>query len=371
MCSERIRGGLTMSEISKIDKRLIRTMWTKLQVEDVFSRLLKDRAILNHDQVECLKDTYKSSIWKLEVHAGKMKLPIILKITKVLDEERPQSIVEKNIYTKAAKILKPYMPEIYATKRSAHGLWVFMEHIEPIKGRITYSPKYFERIIPTLASVHAATMGKNFKKHEERFAGWLPRFDSPAMHEERIRLNLLTIHYLDEAMRIRRYKTMLKPHYAVLRKLLEAGPGYFPEVKRAGLSIIHGDLHTANIACHDVTEPTWQIKLIDWEGAMYAPCWYDLVYLVGVYLGYRREWEDQEEEITRKAVEQYSAEMMKNGIHFKVEPLKLYKQAYLKRVLERGLYLQLNWAVTGKKEPKLLQIYLDKLNTWGKQVGLY
>jgi len=359
-----------MSQMSKIDKRLIRIMWTNLQVADVFSRLLKERATLHH-RMKCLKDSYKSSIWKLEVRAGKARLPVILKITKVLDEERPQSIVEKNIYTKGAKVLKSYMPEIYAAKRSPYGLWIFMEHIAPIKGRVPYSPEYFERIIPTLASIHAATMGNNFKQHEERFAGWLPRFDSPAMLSERIRLNRLTIHYLDEAMRIRRLKTILKPHYTKLRKLLEAGPGYFPEVSQAGLSIIHGDLHTANIVCHNVLKPAWQIKLIDWEGAMYGPCLYDLIYLVGIYLGYRREWEDQEEEITRKAVEQYSTELEKNGVHLGAEPLKLYKQAYLKRVLERGLYLQLNWAVTGKKEAKLLQVYLDKLNTWGKQVGLY
>ncbi|MGM1048188.1 MAG: aminoglycoside phosphotransferase family protein [Bacillota bacterium] len=362
-----------MNRTSKIDKRLIRRTWRKMKFSESFRFLSAKEITLNHRKMKCLKDSYKSSIWKLVIDADSKSLPVILKISKQLKEERPESSVEKKIYRKARKVLQPFMPKVYLTKKNVSGrdFWVFMEHIEPIKGRVQYNPDHFDKIIPTLAKLHATTVDKRFIQQEHLFAGWLPRFDSKEADEERVQLNESTLYYLDEAMKKKDLNTKIKPYYSLLQALLKKGPGYFPEVRKAGCCIIHGDLHTANIVCRNVNVNKWDIKFIDWEGAKYAPCWYDLVNLVGVFIAYRKEWKDQEEMITHRCVHLYANEMRKNGVVFNIDPVKLYEMAYLKKILEKSLYLQLNWAVTGKKEAKLLPSYLEKIKVLGKKLELY
>ncbi|WP_256759891.1 aminoglycoside phosphotransferase family protein [Cohnella sp. WQ 127256] len=362
-----------MSRAKEIDRRLIRRKWKEMNFAHEFEPFYDDEVTLNHRKMRCLKDSYKSSVWKLEIKVNQKSYPIILKISKHLRKARPESTVEKNIYRKAKKVLQPFMPQIYMTKRNVNGhdLWVLMEYIEPIKGRVKYNPDHFSKIIPTLAKLHASTMGNRIEQHERVFAGWLPRYDSQELIDERVQINQQTIYYLEKAMDIPKLKAKLNPHYTPLRKLLKRGPGYFPEVTKAGMSIVHGDLHTANIASNNIKDKDWKLKFIDWEGAKFAPCWFDLVNLIGVFLAYRREWKDEEEAITRRSVHQYAEEMRKNGVDFEIDPMKLYEMAYLKRILERSLYLQLSWAVTGKKEAKLLSVHLEKLSMWGKKYGLY
>jgi thiamine kinase-like enzyme len=362
-----------MSRAREITQRLIRRKWRKLQFTEQFTPFFKEEVALNHRKMECLKDSYKSSVWKLEMKSKQISFPIILKIFKPLRKTRPESTIEKNIYRRAKKVLQPFMPTIYMTKRNVNGrdLWVCMEYIEPLKGQLQYSPEHFSSIIPTLAKLHAATINERFKQHERIFSDWLPRFNSQEMIKERIRINKETLSYLEQAMKSSELRAVVQPYYALLREVLKKGPGYFPEVSKASISIIHGDLHTANMACDNVKEKNWNLKFIDWEGAKLAPCWYDLVNLIGVFMAYRREWKEQEEQITRRAVQLYADEMSKHGVKFSTDPMKLYQMAYLKRILERGLYLQLSWAVTGKKEAKLLHVYLEKVKVLGKRLGLY
>ncbi|QMV40806.1 aminoglycoside phosphotransferase family protein [Cohnella cholangitidis] len=362
-----------MSRAIKITKRVIRRKWREMKFADHFRTFFDADVSLNRHKMKCLKDSYKSSIWKLEIRVNRKRMPIVLKISKPLRRDRPESTVEKNIYRKAKNVLQPFMPQIYLTKRNVygHGLWVFMEYIESVSGRVQYNPDHFASIIPTLAKLHASTMNEKFTSRKSIFSDWLPRYDSQKMNKERIHMNKQTIYYLEKAMKVPALRTMLQPHYELLSAMLKKGPEFFPEVTNAGMSIVHGDLHTANMACHNVKRRVWDLKLIDWEGAKYAPCWFDLVNLVGIFLGYRREWKDEEEEITRRSVQLYADEMRKHGVVFDMDPMKLYQMAYLKRILERSLYLQLNWAVTGKKEPKLLPVLLEKVKVWGKQLGLY
>ncbi len=366
-------GRETVSRTKEINKRLIIRKWRQMHFENKFKSFYDGDVSLNQRKMECLKDSYKSSVWKLEVNVKKKCLPIILKIFKPLRRPRPESMVEKKIYRKAKKVLQPFMPQIYTTKKNVNGrdLWVFMEYVEPIKGRVKYNPDHFSNIIPTLAKLHASTMKEQWDKHSRIFEGWLPRYDSQEMIQERTRINKLTSYYLDEAMNIPALRKMLTPYYTLLQKLLKEGPEYFPEVTKAGMSIVHGDLHTANMACHNVDNKEWKLKLIDWEGAKFAPCWFDLVNLIGVFLAYRREWKHEEEAITERSVKLYADEMRKNGVDFGADPVKLYRKAYLKRVLERSLYLQLSWAVTGQKEAKLLPVHLEKIKHWGKGLDLY
>jgi Predicted choline kinase involved in LPS biosynthesis len=356
---------MSRNRVRRIDKGLIRRVWRERNFGDRFKELLQGEVRLERRSMTCIKDSYKSSIWKLVVKSDVKRIRVILKISKQLRRPRPESTVERNIYRKARKILQPFMPQIYLTKRNVNGrdLWVFMEYIEPIQGRVEYGPQHFKQIIPLLAKLHASTMNERFAKQERVFRDWLPHHQSDEAKKERRRINRETRSYLRQAMKVPELRGLLQPHEALLRKLLAKGPGYFPEVTREGLSVTHGDLHTENIASNQLNKPNWQIKLIDWEGAKYAPCWYDLVYLVGVFLAYRREWQEEEEAITERAVRLYVDEMKRHGIEFKTDGMTLYRMAYLKRILERGLYLQLKWAVSGQKEAKLLPVYLQKIKS--------
>lgn len=348
----------------EVTERRIRRYWRHLGIGEAWKAKHGEEAVLQSTDMTCLKDSYKSSIWKLALKENGKQRSVILKVHKPLRKPRPESTVEKNIYRRARKVLHAFMPHIYASKRNVHrhgDLWTFMEYVEPVKGQVVYTPDHFTRIIPSLARMHAATYGKRLAAYTTIFGDWMPRYDSPAMREQREQTRRDTLHYLGEAMKRPALKLIVSPYERMLRRLLEKGPDYCPEVTKTGLSVVHGDLHTANMASNHVNTADWQVKLIDWEGAKIAPCWYDIVNLIGVFLAYRREWKKEEDQITRAAVELYAREMQKHGVVFDLPPLMLYRMAYLQRVLERGIYLQLNWAVTGKKEAKLLRVYLEKI----------
>ncbi|MEX1028431.1 MAG: aminoglycoside phosphotransferase family protein [Paenibacillaceae bacterium] len=361
-----------MSQINEINKRLICRKWRSMQCDEKFKPILNGEVSLNHRQIECLKDSYKSSVWKLEIKVDDKKIPIILKVFKPMRKHRTESTVEKNMYRKARTILQPFMPVIYMTKKgvNGHDLWVFMEYIEKIQGQIQFDPTHFEKIIPTLAKLHASTMNQAFIPYKQAFDKWLPRYDSKEMIEERIEWNNKTSYYLDQALKIPRYKEIVEPYSSLLRRLLKKGTEYFSEVYQEGCCIVHSDLQLTNMVCHNVKERHWDIKFIDWEGGKFAPCWYDMVSLIGVYMAYKREWSEKEEAITERCVQLYAKEMKNNGVTFRTDPIKLYQMAYLQRILQRGIYLQLSWAVTGRKEPKLLKVYLDKIKTLSKVLSL-
>ncbi|MFS0723262.1 aminoglycoside phosphotransferase family protein [Paenibacillus sp. 1P07SE] len=358
----------------EVTEAMIRKYWDRLEAGDVWKERHGKSAVLSDNKMTCIKDSYKSSIWKLTLISENKPVVLILKVHKPLRRKRPESTVEKNIYRRARKVMQPFMPYIYASKRNVlhHGdLWTVMEYVQPVEGQLVYTPKHFASILPMLARMHAATYGNRLAPHVAKFGDWMPRYDSAAMREQREQTRRDTLHYLREAMKKPNVKQIVAPYERMLRHLLEKGPDYCPEVTRRGLSVIHGDLHTANMASNHIGKADWQLKLIDWEGAKIAPCWYDVVYLIGVFLAYRREWKNEEEQITKSAVQLYAQEMEKHGVVFHRPPLVLYRMAYLQRVLERGIYLQLSWAVTGKKDAKLLAVYLEKIRVLSKLLKLY
>ncbi len=367
-----------MSRGKRVDKKFIRRRWRSLSCSEKLKSSFNsgegvtEEVVLNHRQMTCLKDSYKSSVWKLEIIVNGKKQPIILKIFKHTRKPRLESTVEKNMYRKGKRVLQPFMPDIYATKRNVNGhdLWVFMEHIPKIQGQLQFHPRYFERIIPTLAKLHATTMSKSFDQRGSLFASWLPRYDSKEMVKERMEWREKTLFYLDQALKLPKYRVVVEPYSLLLRRLLQKGPEYFPEVLQAGCSIVHSDLQLSNMACHNVNRKHWDIKFIDWEGGKFAPCWYDMVNMIGVFMAYRREWRNVEDVITERCVKLYAREMEKNGVTFQLDPVKLYQMTYLQRMLQRGLYLQLSWAVTGRKEAKLLKVYLEKTKILSRSLGL-
>ncbi|UNK19747.1 aminoglycoside phosphotransferase family protein [Paenibacillus sp. N3/727] len=346
--------------------------WRELHCAEQFTTHFGSSVVLNDRKMECLKETFKSAIWKLEVSAAnKQAYPIILKIFKppIIDEK----LTELNMYRKVSSILPDLMPTIYLILEGMNGddVWVFMEYVPQVKGQVIFTPDHFDRIIPSLAKLHALTYNDNFYNKWNVYEDWLPRYESDALSAERMKHQEKTLEYLDKAMDHPEFKERLSSSYNDLKRILKKGPIYFPELIQAGKSVTHNDLQTPNMGCHNVAEQNWNIKFIDWEGARFTPCWFDMFNLIGVFFAYRKDWRADEELVIERCASLYAAEMLKYGIAFDVNPIHLYKMAYLQRVLERSLYNQLQWGIDGVKPAYLLDVYLEKIKVWGKELGLY
>lgn len=362
-----------MDRGKEVTDKLIVQQWSRLDISDKLKHSLHESVSLNKNTMECLKESYKSSIWKLEVKSETKTLPLILKVFKHRNRKRPESLVEINIYRKAKRILRDFMPQIYAVKSHVNGgeVWVFMEYVRQLKGQIAFTPDLLDKIIPTLARLHAHTFNQHFFNHEDVYGNWLPRYGSKAMAKERKATMEKTQHLLEAAMRRSDLHEIMRPGYHLLNKLLRKGPVYFPEIVEAGQSIIHNDLSMLNIGSNNIQNEEWNIKFIDWEGAKFEPCWFDMVNLVGVILGYRSDFKKEEDRIVPHCMRLYAQEMRKYGIEFKRDPEVLYKMAYLQHILERGLYQHLNRELVHRKRGPLLPVYVEKINLWGKELGLH
>ena len=173
------------------------------------------------------------------------------------------------------------------------------------------------------------------------------------------------------AMKDRNLKGLVEPNYKALQRILQKGPLFFPEIQESGQSLIHGDLHLHNISCLNASEnEDWEIRLVDWESAKYAPGWFDLVVLVEILIDFRKDWHKDAEDIRKHCVSLYSEEMKKHGITFQTDPLQLLKMTYLQRTLEKRLLNHLRRVLRGEKSI-LLERYLEKTILWGKEFGLY
>lgn len=351
----------------------ISKVWESLRLS---KKLKKDftNPSLDPQKMLCIKDSYKSSIWKLNLNTAGYTQPIILKIIKAQKQPRDKSVVEFNIYLKAHQFLKDFMPKIYLIQEGVlnNQIWILMEHIQPLHGQFEFAPKYFNHIIPTLAKLHGHTFNERFHQQKNVFADWLPQYQSRSLEKERQRKNKKTQRQLEKAMKHNDLYKLLKPSYPLLKQILKRGPNYFPEIIEAGQSIVHRDLQTHNIACNHVNrQEAWDVKFIDWEGAKFAPTWFDMVSLVGVFLAYREDWKASEESIIRRCVHLYASEMKKQGITYTIDPVLLFKMAYLQNILEKDLYNQLSWKMSGRKKVFLAPGFIEKINSWGKELGLF
>ncbi|MEI4828673.1 phosphotransferase [Bacillus sp. FJAT-53711] len=339
----------------------------KLRIAEKLSYSMNERVVIDSDKIECLKSTRRSSIYKLLLRTKADYYPIILKIYNSGDYKNE---IEINIYDRAYPILKEFLPEIYLIEQNGNETWIFMEFVRQVRGQITFSPKHFDYIIPTVAKLHAHTFEDKVKKHKDVWESWLPIYESSRMRSDRAKYIRKTIDFLDDAMKDDRLRVVIKPHYKSLIKLCNKGPDFFPELFENGSSITHGDLHMQNICSNNVTlNAPWNIQFIDWESTKYAPVWFDMVVLVEILMGFRKDWQSRAEEIRTHCVEFYAKEMKKNGITFKNAPIDLYKMAYLQRTLEKGLHTQLR-RIFDNRGGELLPYHLEKISTWGKELGL-
>ena len=355
--------------IVEIPLNEISLKWREMQCADEFAGYFGQPVLLNDQHMDCLKETSKSAIWKLEITVDKQTFPIILKIFK--SPVMGHSLVELNMYRNAKDILSELMPVIYmAESMNGDDVWVFMEYVPQLKGQVIFTPDQFDQIIPALAKLHGLTYNERFYQQWDLFSDWLPLYHSESVTLERQKMNKQTLEYLDKAMGHPELKTNLESSYKRLQNILLKGPEWFPELILAGKSIIHNDLQTPNIGCGNVNEASWRIKFIDWEGARFAPCWFDMFNLVGIFFAYRKDWRSDEEAVIQRCAHLYAAEMDKYGIQFQVDPVKLYKMAYLQRILEKSLFLQLQWATEGHKQAFLLDGYLEKINVWGHELNI-
>jgi hypothetical protein len=347
--------------------------WKQFKWEEKLQNVIGKKVKLVDKSIECLKNSReKTSIWKLVLTDGKENFPIVLKIYKLPLKENHK--LEINMYQKAYNIYHEFMPKLYWLEPKVNGneTWMFTECLQPLRGKIKLAPNHLERIIPTVAQFHAITFDNRFLQHANLFDPSLPHFDSEEKVKERIKGIKKAKENLDLAMKDPNLRELVAPRYKIIKKILKKGPVFFPEIIESGQCLIHGDLHVHNICCENANddEENWKVSLIDWESAKHYPCWYDLVVLVELLIDFRWDWQQSEEEIRSQCVQVYCQEMLKYEITFSEDPLKLLKKAYLQRTLEKKLASHLQKVLDGGKST-LLKRYLEKIEVWGKELGLY
>lgn len=346
--------------------------WRLFDWKDKFIDILDKNVELVDGQIECLKNSReKTSIWKLIITNKVKSIPVVLKIYKPpLNENHT---VEINMYQKGNNILSEFMPQVFWIESNVNSgeIWMFIEYVEPLRGQIKLAPKHYGQIIPTIAKFHAQTFEHRISQNGDVFDLWLPNYYLNTMVTERNKHIEKTKEYLDLAMNDPELKRVVSPSYKIIKKIFKKGPLFFPEIVENGQSLIHGDLHVHNISCHNAKkDQDWQIRMVDWESAKYAPVWFDLVVLVEILIDFRTDWHKDADEIRKHCVQLYSEEMKKHGITFQTDPLQLFKMAYLQRTLEKKLLNHLRRVLRGEKSV-LLPRYLEKIMIWGKELGLY
>ncbi len=340
----------------------------KFRISEKISYSMGQRVSIDSANIECLKSTTRTSIYKLFLRKKMKTYPIILK---VYNSTSYRNEVEIQVYQRAYPILKEFLPQIYYTEKKGTETWIFMEFVQQVRGQITFSPKHLEHIIPTVAKLHAHTFEDNLKKYKNIWNEWLPIYESSKMRSGRSKYIGRTITFLDDAVKDDRLRETIKPYHKSLIKLCQKGPDFFPELFENGSSIIHGDLHMQNICSNNVTlDAPWNIQFIDWESSKYGPVWFDMVVLVEILLGFRKDWQSNAEEIRTHCVNLYTKQMQEYGIEFKAAPIDLYKMAYLQRTLEKGLHTQLRRIFNNRSGCELLTYHLEKVSIWGEELGL-
>ncbi|EIT86218.1 hypothetical protein A374_06451 [Fictibacillus macauensis ZFHKF-1] len=339
----------------------------RIKANDKLSKALGEPVTIDPTSITSLKATDRSAIYQLSLATKQGTLPIVFKI---FSAGKHKNDVEINMYKRAYKVMKSFLPTVYHMEAHGNDTWVFMEYVRQVRGQVTFTPQHFDYIIPSLAKLHASTFESRFTKREKYFSPWLPLYHSSMMTQERQKQVKKTIELLQRAKDDAALEPVISPYYTSLMSMLAKGPDFFPELLRSGSAITHSDLHMQNICTHDATKSTaWDIQWIDWESAKYGPVWFDLVILVEILIAFRKDWHAQGESIRRRAVDVYTKEMARYGIRFKGDALKLYKMAYCQRTLERGLHTQLR-RYFEQRGGELLPYHLEKVTLWCKELGL-
>jgi hypothetical protein len=345
------------------------SLFEKYAINEKLAASTKKKIKIIPESITCLKSTRRSSIYQLNVKTTFTTFPIIFKIYKTRNYKND---IEINMYDKAKDALSEFLPDIYLIEDHPNRdeTWIFMEFVQQIRGQLTFTPKHFDYIIPSVAALHAKTFEENFRKRQDTFS-WVPQYTSAKMKKERSKYTSKTMDFLRKAMKDKDLKGLIAPHYEQLKKIYTSAPDFFPELIASGSAITHGDLHMQNICSKDVSKnKPWNIQFIDWESAKFAPSWFDMIVLVEILIGFRKDWQSRGEEIRTHCVDVYTKEMKKHGITFDSNPYDLYKMAYLQRTLEKGLHTQLR-RIFDSRQGELLPYHLEMISTWGKELGIY
>ncbi|WP_158587575.1 hypothetical protein [Neobacillus notoginsengisoli] len=325
--------------------------------------------------IVCLKDTKKSSIWKLSIRKEDTSFPLILKILPSLDMLLNK--VELHMYQHPPSELTSFFPGIFHIEPNVSDgeTWILVQYVSPVRFEWKMSPAIFERIIPVISLLHAKTHEQVYTIKEQSISEVIPIYKSKEGLTKRKRLVKGTRSYLEQAIESGDLQQSEKSIYKRIINLLSSGPVTFPELETAGHSIIHGDLHMRNIClAKNPAGNREKLLFIDWESTEYTSGWFDLGHLVGVLIEFRPDWQKEEADILKKCITLYTSELKKHGIVLTENPIKLYKMAYVQRILDRWLHYQLRTVIL-KNSPHsadiLIPRYLDKLDRWGKELHLF
>ena len=110
-----------------------------------------------------------------------------------------------------------------------------MEFVSQIRGQLTFHPKHFKYIIPSVAELHSRTF-ENKTISDGKWRSWLPVYESETMRKGRKKQIKKTAELLDRALKDERTKDIVKPHYRQITNLLEQESRIFPRIDPKRLS---------------------------------------------------------------------------------------------------------------------------------------
>lgn len=346
-----VHGRVSVKEISK--------RWRKWQVGNAVAAQfgLDSPPVIR--SIKLLREKVRGGVWCINLTGFQGESDKI--VLKVVPAHR--NVTEAAIYRHARPLIQSLLPRTFTVRRHHGWLWLFQEYTEPLTGRFTFQPEDFGRIIPVIAAFHARTYRKRFLPPPRELGSAIPVYNSRSYRRVRRDNCLKTIEYLERAMAVRRLRRRIRPYFKPLTRLLRRGPVFFPALERRGACLIHGDLHMHNVCCNRLSDPQWDLRLIDWETARFAPGWFDIIVLVELLMDFRRDWHARAGSIRESCISLYLKSLAQHGISLTGDPLALYKMAYLQRTLETGLRAQLRRELKGGKG-ELLDRYLYKISAW-------
>ncbi|RST76314.1 hypothetical protein D4T97_005955 [Siminovitchia acidinfaciens] len=317
---------------------------------------IKPTRPLKEEDIGSIKEGSTRSVWMIDVPTSSGTFPVILKLYN--GSKTFLKYYEWNVYKNLKDTrVSEFMPYFYDIQIDAENLevWIFTEYLNVFGEKPKFKPADLYNITSSLARLHAKTF-------EHQPVAELIRRTVPEFQTERRNERLENIKgYLQQAKEDDFLKKVIEQYCPEIYELVERDLD-FPEVIQSGKCLTHGDLHLGNI-CYDGQT----IKFIDFGVATFSPCWLDVVKLVETILDNR--FEEKEREIRDKCIRIYLDQMQQRGISFSEDPNRLYRMAYLMRVLEKELRRNLQATLRGKR-PFVSQLVLKKISLFSNELHL-
>ncbi|MGV3487696.1 MAG: oxidoreductase family protein [Tuberibacillus sp.] len=316
---------------------------------------------LQENDISVIKDASQRSIWRIQVPTDKGPFPVILKFCSGAERKLREPILYEGL--KDTPVYQ-FFPEMYIVRegREGHGTLMFMECLKVASKMPNITPEHLSKIAPVLAQLHAFTFENRpiSKKIQLMIPQYLNKTRNRKLKD--IQVNL------ERAREYPKLHKIIMDTYPEIYELAKLNFD-FPQIIESGCCLTHGDLTLNNIGYEGDIDGESKIKFIDYGGAVYAPCWLDVVKLIESPLDHHSSWDA--DALRRQVLMHYVREMENQGISFQNDPEDLYKYAFLMRVFEYEFRRNLSFAL--KHDGRMRFVFpriLKKIGDFSKELKL-